>query len=517
VSPANLLVSYDGNVRVADFGIARAESNLGHTRTGMLKGKFEYMSPEQIDLHELDGRSDVFALGVVLYNLLTGRRLFRGKNDLDTLENVRKCVVDPPSKWNAEVPARMDEIVLKSLARERDQRYATGREMAEDLAEFLYPVSTDQMRETLGNLMDEHFKDQRGEDLRTLEEGTRLAREIKFANAAAMSSIAESDLELDASSVSDTVPAPAPPPSHSPPPHRERTQPTSTVPAVPAPSALPKALPWLAAAGAVFGVVWIAAILFWSFARSPDSDGAQAGVATEASQFGTIQLDVDPLVPVELWVNGQKVAAGTGLLAYDRLQPGGSVQIEVKSPGYSPYRALMVPRAGQAVRNQVRLEKASGPPDIELPSASTMVVASGYRLESTPAGATVYIDGKERGSTPYEWKDGVPGQTYDVEFRRPDSQPLVRKITFPKTGGIVTKEVQLQALEGNGTVVISVASGKADIVIDGKSIGENSLATVQLKAGNHKISAIFRDGRRDDRVVVVEKDKEQRVSLERPL
>jgi copper chaperone CopZ len=177
----------------------------------------------------------------------------------------------------------------------------------------------------------------------------------------------------------------------------------------------------------------------------------------------------------------------------------------------------MVPHPGQAVRNQVRLEKAAAPPEIEVPIMPTMNVASGYRLESLPMGATVYIDGKERGVTPYEWKDGVPGQTYDVEFRRPDSQPLMKKITFPKGGGVVTKEVQLQALEGNGTVVISVASGKAEIEIDGKSIGEQSIKEVQLKAGTHKISAIFRGGGRDDRVVVVEKDKEQRVSLERPL
>ncbi len=523
VSPANLLVSYDGNVRVADFGIARAESNLGHTRTGMLKGKFEYMSPEQIDLHELDGRSDVFALGVVLYNLLTGRRLFRGKSDLDTLENVRKCIVEPPSKWNADVPARMDEIVLKSLARERDQRYATGREMAEDLAEFLYPVSTDQMRETLGALMDEHFKEQRQEEMRILEEGTRLAKEIKGANAS-LASIAESDLELEAvESVSDTAPAPTPVAVSTPswtapmaPPLRERTQPTSIRDVFPTPSVdLRKALPWVAGAAAVLGVVWVAAILLWAFVRTPDTDGARAGVVAEVSQFGTVQYDVDPLIPVELWVNGQKVAEGTGVVAYDKLQPGGSVQIEVKSKGYSAYRALMVPHAGQAVRNQVRLEKAAAPPpDVEVPVMATMNVASGYRLETVPAGATVYIDGKERGISPFEWKDGVPGQTYDVEFRRPDSQPLMKKITFPKGGGVVTKEIQLQALEGSGTVSINVPSGKAEIVIDGKSYGELSSLSQPLKAGRHEIKGIFRVGKPDKKTIMVEKDKEARVSLE---
>jgi copper chaperone CopZ len=241
-------------------------------------------------------------------------------------------------------------------------------------------------------------------------------------------------------------------------------------------------------------------------------------VTDAAAQFGMIQLDVDPLVPVELWVNGKQVSEGTGKVTYDKLPTGGSVQVEVKSKGYAPYRALMVPHAGQSNQIKVRLEKAAAAlPEIEVPIVPTMNVASGYRLETTPPGATVYIDGKERGATPWEWKDGVPGQTYDVEFRRPDSQALMKKITFPKGGGIVTKEIQLQALEGNGTVVISVPSGKAEIKIDGNSIGEQSLKEVQLKAGTHRIEAFFRGGGKDDRVVVVEKDKETRVTLDRTL
>ncbi len=277
-------------------------------------------------------------------------------------------------------------------------------------------------------------------------------------------------------------------------------------------------LPWIAAGAAVLAVVSLVAILFWAFARVPDTDGAQASVATETARYGTIQLEVDPPIPVELWVNGKTVAMGTGIVAYDRLEPGGSVQVEVKAPGYSPYRALLVPHAGQAVQNQIRLEKTSALPDVEVPVAPTMVVLTGYRLETTPRGATVYIDGAERGITPYEWTNGVPGQTYDVEFRKPDShQPLMKKITFPKTGGVATKTVQLQGLEGNGTVVINVVNDKAEVYVDGQSIGVQSMTTRQLKAGTHKISAVFREGRRDDRFVTVEKDKETRVSLERPL
>ncbi|ATB30574.1 serine/threonine protein kinase [Melittangium boletus] len=123
VSPQNILVGFDGGVKVIDFGVAKAAGSASHTATGVLKGKYPYMSPEQANGHAVDARSDLFALGVVLWELLTGRRLFKGESDMMTLRLVRDCQVPPPSQVHPSLPPELDALVLKALAPTPAERY----------------------------------------------------------------------------------------------------------------------------------------------------------------------------------------------------------------------------------------------------------------------------------------------------------------------------------------------------------------------------------------------------------
>ncbi|OJH35102.1 serine/threonine protein kinase [Cystobacter ferrugineus] len=123
VSPQNILVGFDGGVKVIDFGVAKAAGSASTTATGVLKGKYPYMSPEQADGRHVDGRSDLFALGVVLWELLTGHRLFKGESDLMTLRLVRDCQVPPPSLLNPALPAGLDALVLRALGPTPDARF----------------------------------------------------------------------------------------------------------------------------------------------------------------------------------------------------------------------------------------------------------------------------------------------------------------------------------------------------------------------------------------------------------
>jgi serine/threonine-protein kinase len=133
VSPQNILVGVDGVPRVLDFGVAKAAGRLHSTRQGQLKGKMGYMAPEQLGGHGVDRRTDVYAAGVVLWEALTGQRLFSGENDAEVFGKVLNAERVPPSAVAPEVPPELDAIVMQAIARSPDERFATAREMARAL------------------------------------------------------------------------------------------------------------------------------------------------------------------------------------------------------------------------------------------------------------------------------------------------------------------------------------------------------------------------------------------------
>ncbi|HEY5950422.1 MAG TPA: serine/threonine-protein kinase, partial [Kofleriaceae bacterium] len=136
-SPQNVLVSYEGEVKVIDFGIAKATSRNSRTMAGVLKGKFGYMSPEQVRGLPLDRRSDIFAIGTMLYECLTGERLFQGETDFSTLEKVRNVDIAAPRAVNPAIPEAVERIILKALAKDVEDRYQWCSEMLADLQAYL--------------------------------------------------------------------------------------------------------------------------------------------------------------------------------------------------------------------------------------------------------------------------------------------------------------------------------------------------------------------------------------------
>ena len=133
VSPSNLLVTSGGHVKVIDFGIAKAQSQQLRTQTGRVKGKLAYMAPEALSGKDLDARSDLFAAGVILHELLTARPLFARKNEYETLVKVQKGEIDPPSTFNQAVPPELDAICMRALERDPDQRWSNAAEMRDAL------------------------------------------------------------------------------------------------------------------------------------------------------------------------------------------------------------------------------------------------------------------------------------------------------------------------------------------------------------------------------------------------
>ncbi len=170
VSPQNALISYDGEVKVIDFGIAKAAGKATKTQAGILKGKFGYMSPEQIRGLPLDRRSDVFAIGICLYEMLTGERLFVGDSDFSVLEKVRKVEVLPPSHFNRRIPDSLEKIVMKALAKDVEDRYQYASEVADDLQRFLVTTEAVFGRKDLAAFMKATFAEEVEKEKQRLQE-----------------------------------------------------------------------------------------------------------------------------------------------------------------------------------------------------------------------------------------------------------------------------------------------------------------------------------------------------------
>jgi eukaryotic-like serine/threonine-protein kinase len=153
VSPSNILLTRGGRIKVIDFGIAKARGRLGATRSGSgIKGKVRYMSPEQAWGRDIDRRSDVYALGIVLWELLTCRMLFRAADDLAVLELVRNPVIPPPSELNPKVSPELDAIVLRATAKDVAARHPTALELRRELAQAV-PGAVSITNETIGELV----------------------------------------------------------------------------------------------------------------------------------------------------------------------------------------------------------------------------------------------------------------------------------------------------------------------------------------------------------------------------
>ncbi|MFO0668654.1 MAG: protein kinase [Polyangiaceae bacterium] len=171
VSPQNVFVTYSGAVKVLDFGIALAGDRQTRTEAGQIKGKFEYMSPEQWREEPLDRRADVFALGIVLYELSTGHRLFRRATHLETLDAICEAPIPKPSTLVPDYPPLLERVCLRALERNREDRYATAADMRRELLPFVNAEDLEP-EATLARVMAKTFAD-RIEEKRSMVRAAR--------------------------------------------------------------------------------------------------------------------------------------------------------------------------------------------------------------------------------------------------------------------------------------------------------------------------------------------------------
>jgi eukaryotic-like serine/threonine-protein kinase len=300
VSPQNVFLTYAGGVKLLDFGIAKTSDRIARTEVGQLKGKLDFMAPEQCKSERLDRRTDVFALGIVLYELLTQRRLFKRPSAAGTVQAILNEPIVPPSRLAPDCPESLTRICLRALERDPDKRFPTAHAMGRELSLAMAKLPGEHLpEEQLAALMSALFEDRRllkGEMLRRIREGSN-PKELPSAEA-------DETAELEASVVGtamDSTKAQLAP-------RRRRAR-------------WPLALV-LASGGAV------AAALFWgrepasrderAQAASPAATGAEA-VPAPASPPATVHvvLETDPS-GAEVVVDGRSMGLTPSTLTLDR-------------------------------------------------------------------------------------------------------------------------------------------------------------------------------------------------------
>ncbi len=386
ISPSNVIVSYEGEVKVADFGIAKAESNAYQTRDGVLKGKFEYMSPEQATGKEIDHRSDLFSLGIILYETLTGRRLFKTDSEIATLKKIRDCDFEPPRRKNANIPEDLEKIVMKALARYPEDRYQNANEMAEDLRQHLLPATSDTLRNEFSEFLADLFKSEIADEIHRLEANSTIALQLK-----------EEAPDAWEGHTASTMGA--------------QTQTGQT-------NMLGWAFGTIAVAMGLSIIIVTGGIYYWS-ANQPEP------VPIEVPTTGELRVMVLP--QADIYLDGEKRGRG-GTLSFDEMEPGEHT-LRFEEEGYESFEAKTWVKAGEqttypyTLKEVVEVEPVATPDPKPTTGAKPRPRAKGPgKLTVTLSGggwANVYVDGKKLAKTA-PFKDfSLPAGSHTIKVENP--------------------------------------------------------------------------------------------------
>ena len=469
MSPSNVLVGYDGTVKIADFGIAKAEQNTYTTADGVLKGKFEYMSPEQARGETVDARSDLFSLGIILYELVTGRRLFKGDSDVATLERIKAAEVQAPSSVatrNPRIPAEVDRVILKALARDREDRYQTAAQLQAALREVL-PAPPDQLQVELATYLRDLFRAEIHDERERLEQGSRVAT--------AWRETADDSMWDDHSTATIRVGAAAPP-------SRKR-------------SAM-----LIGVAVALFLVVGSAAA-FGTFIVLGANNNQPQVQAAPAAMLGQMQVRASPAADV--YLNGVLHDSAKTMTVLESLEPG-TYLVELKAAGREPFSAKVAVKPAERVEvNHTFPELVAEAPVVSDEVVSTPAAASSgdgpaakaprVQFRSTPSGATVLVDGRRVGTTPTTWK-GRTG-THTVELKLNGYTSAKGTLANLQSGQSQTFERSLKKIvTAPGTVTVGIIGGGwGTVFVDGKEQSAPAPGRYEIAPGKHEIRVVNPD------------------------
>jgi serine/threonine-protein kinase len=459
VSPQNILVTFTGDVKLVDFGIAKAgRSTAEDTGSGQLKGKIPYMSPEQAQGLPLDGRSDVFSLGVILFELCTGKRLFRGANEMDTLKMIVEGEYPKPRALNPNLPERLEKIILKSLEKDLSARYQSAREMQADIEDMIRAEQMKVSPLTLASWMQHLFEEKLAQQKQMLAEGRQLAEVIA-------AQVAAEEAEAAREATRSGVRA------------RQRSR-----------------VPWILTA--VFAALAIGiGVYFALFASTGRPTGPGVIVVESEPPGAAVRLD------------GEVLPDHTP--ATIRELPLAHYTVTVSAEGYVP------------VTQEIDLSEASQQATVHAtlvrPSASSYGVAS---VTTTPAGAHLLLDGRDTGLvTPATVPEIEPGVEHSLVISLDGWVPVTRTLLLT-AGQVETITLSLERTPlgpNEALLVLTTDPPDSRVQLDAEWYETGSPFELRVPARAYRLRVAHAGRRMDERDVTLPggQSTELSITLER--
>jgi eukaryotic-like serine/threonine-protein kinase len=485
ISPQNVVVTFTGDVKIVDFGIAKSDSRVGEqTKSGKLKGKVPYMSPEQARGEAVDARSDVFSTGVMLFELTTGKRLFKGQSEYETLKLICEREYPRPSQVQPDYPVDLEPIVMKALAKDPSARYQSARELQSDLEAFVRKHQIAVSNIAMNQFMQTLFEDKLALQKEALLQGKQLADIIEMQHA--LTAAPESDVDASGPRASSTLSMPAAArtvtdvASH---PHRKGG-----------------ALAGIAAAIVALGVGGAGYLVV------KRNEGAQVSAAPAAEIKGALALESEP-AGASIWINGDlrpEVTPATvaqlpvGVPLDVKLTKDGfeHVRREVTLEGADPTSVRMDLKRGSVVL-EVKVTPPGAAAELSLDGRSI----EGLRAEGLTSGASHQLDVTAPGYLPQRVTfTGAPLETKRIEValeKAPEPKPEPRP--HPRTGAAAHPV-------GTGKLNVGAAGGWCNVTVDGTPRGATPVAGIALSAGAHKVTCTTADGKTQQATVTVPAD-----------
>jgi serine/threonine protein kinase len=469
ISPQNVVVTFTGDVKIVDFGIAKSDSKVTmttETRSGKLKGKVPYMSPEQARGEEIDARSDIFAVGVMLFELTTGKRLFKGQSEFETLKLICERQYPTPSQVRPGYPVELEYIVMRALAKDRAARFQSAREMQAALEEYVrrdrIPTSTI----ALTHFMQSLFEDKLAAQKEALLQGKQLADIIE------LQSNLERQSEPDTSGRLSTSVLSAPAASR-----------TVTDLSASRPGSRRGAVVFLLSAAALLGCSVGAYYVVSQRARVVGASVPAPEPSVASQNRGSLALSSDP-AGASIWIDGELRSEVTPA-TIAQLPVGRAIDVRLTKDGFEETKQAVTLTPGEANgKIDVALTKGSVVVDVSVSPASAVYALN---LDGKPSKGTT-IEGISSGDQ-HKLVVSAPGfADQSFTFIGASQEKKHFDVTLQKEAHRGRAAFGAAPPVGTGRINVGASGGWCNVTIDGVARGATPVAGIELSAGAHKVT-----------------------------